>query len=167
MFIAHLPAGYLLTRHLQRKAGNPARGLMVAGLIASILPDSDLFYFYLIDHRSMPHHHYLTHWPLTWITLALLMWGVLHLIGKPRAIPYVGMMLANTLLHILMDSVMATTYWFEPFFDTGVNLLHISSRYHWWVFNYVLHWTFMLEIFIVLIALHSWIAHAEEHPDRR
>lgn len=157
MFIAHLPAGYLITRHIQCKIGNDSQWLRWAGLIASIFPDFDLAYFFLIDHRQHPHHEYITHMPLAWLGLAVLLWGILRIVNRPRLIPFIGVVLANVLLHMVMDSIMAEIYWFYPFSDMAVNLLHITKHYDWWVLSFVLHWTFMLEIFIVFIAFHVWI----------
>lgn len=167
MFIAHMPAGYLLTRYLQRKTRNDSRGLMWTGLIASIFPDFDLAYFFLIDHRQHPHHEYITHMPLAWVALALLMWGVARLANKPKLVPYIGVVLANVLLHMVMDSIMAGIYWLYPFSDIEVNLLHITKHYDWWVMNFVLHWTFMVEILIVFLAFNVWIIHAKKYSYRR
>lgn len=167
MFIAHMPTGYLLTRYLQRKMGNHSRGLMWTGLIASIFPDFDLAYFFLIDHRQHPHHEYLTHMPLIWGALALFTWAMAMLSSKPTLVPYIGVVLANALLHMVMDSVTAGIYWLYPFSDIEVNLLHITKHYDWWVLNFVLHWTFMLEIFIVFMALNVWITDAKKYPHRR
>ena len=71
MFIAHLPAGYLLTRFVVVKRGMahiPSfqyRTFMALGLIGSLLPDVDMLYFYLIDNRQHLHHGYWTHIPLS------------------------------------------------------------------------------------------------------
>lgn len=167
MFIAHMPAGYLLTRYFQHKTRNYSRGLMWTGLIASIFPDFDLAYFFLIDHRQHPHHEYLTHMPLVWAAFALLMWGMAWLTNKPKLVPCIGVVLSNVLLHMAMDSIMAGIYWLYPFSDIEVNLLHITKHYDWWVLNFVLHWTFMLEIFIVFIALNVWITNAKKYPHCR
>jgi len=62
MFIAHLPAGYMLSKgvvalgHLRRLGEQTKRRLIAAGMIGAIIPDIDLLYFYLIDHRQHGHH---------------------------------------------------------------------------------------------------------------
>lgn len=83
MFIAHLPAGYLVARHLAN--GHERRKwLIIAGLCASILPDLDLLWFYLIDNRQTAHHAYVFHWPLFWIFLACLGLAVARLANWPN-----------------------------------------------------------------------------------
>tara|TARA_R110000868_G_scaffold10226_12_gene50135 strand:+ start:655 stop:852 length:198 start_codon:yes stop_codon:yes gene_type:complete len=63
MFIAHLPAGYLLTSAIQTRARNQSLSLLATGLVASVLPDADLLWFYLFDNRQHVHHAYITHTP--------------------------------------------------------------------------------------------------------
>ncbi|MCM0684581.1 hypothetical protein [Akkermansia massiliensis] len=51
MFIAHLPAGYLLAKTIRlRTPGRKA--VMTAALLGAIAPDLDLFYFYTLDGAS-------------------------------------------------------------------------------------------------------------------
>jgi inner membrane protein len=75
MFIAHLPAGYVLTRRLidRAPAGDAlSRRLLALGLWASVLPNLDLLYFYLIDNRQTLHHLYWPHVPVSWLAPAAL-----------------------------------------------------------------------------------------------
>ena len=51
MFIAHLPAGYLLTSAMQARMGDRSRGVLAVGLAASVLPDIDLLWFYPAEGR--------------------------------------------------------------------------------------------------------------------
>ena len=55
MFVAHIPAGYLLTRYLSRGHAD-RKALILTGLVASVLPDTDLLWFYLVDNRQTAHH---------------------------------------------------------------------------------------------------------------
>ncbi len=48
MFIAHLPAGYLLTRGIVRKRETIWRPALAVGLIFSLAPDLDLFRLELV-----------------------------------------------------------------------------------------------------------------------
>ena len=79
MLIAHLPAGYLLSKgmlameHLHHLSAQTKRRLVVAGMAGAIFPDIDLLYFYLIDHRQHGHHSYWTHLPLFWV-IAMMIW---------------------------------------------------------------------------------------------
>ncbi len=150
MFIAHLPAGYLLTdaltRPLVRQATGVPKGLMAAGLAASVLPDLDLFWFYFVDARQSLHHAYLSHMPLFWVAMAGALWLGGRALGWRLAGLFAGVMLANLLLHMALDSVAAGIGWLRPFSDWNLNLVTVPARYGWWVWNFVLHWTFALEL---------------------
>ncbi|SHE83271.1 inner membrane protein [Loktanella atrilutea] len=156
MFIAHLPAGYLATRAMACRLDVPRglRGrLMAFGLVCSVLPDADLLWFYLVDNRQTEHHDYVTHWPLFWIALAALAaalpWGR----TRRTAHAFIVTGLICLLLHMALDSFAAAIYWLRPLSDVHVNAVTVPARFDWWVWNFVLHWTFAIEIAICLAAV--------------
>lgn len=151
MFIAHLPAGYLATKVLIRRDPNN-RSLMATGLIASILPDIDLLWFYLVDNRQTVHHSYIFHWPLFWVFLAAALWLFAFLLNRRYAGAFILLALFNILLHMALDSIVGGIGWFRPFSDTELNLVEVPARYGWWVWSFVLHWTFLFEVLIVTLA---------------
>lgn len=151
MFIAHLPAGYLLTRRMAARA-RPRGALLAVGLAASVLPDLDLIWFYLVDDRQSVHHAYLFHWPLFWIALAGLALIGARLARWQAAVPFVLVALAALLLHLALDSIAAGIAWAAPFSDFEINLVEVPARHGWWVWNFVLHWTFALELAILAAA---------------
>lgn len=161
MFIAHLSAGYLLTTYLQLKTGRCSHTVLWTGLIASIFPDFDLLYFYLIDSRQTLHHHYITHLPMAWLALAIIAWAALRFTRKAHYLIFVGIIFANTLLHMMLDSIAAEISWLYPFASGNVNLVKVPAHYGWWVWNFVLHWTFGLELLIITAAFWTWIRHAK------
>jgi inner membrane protein len=152
MFIAHLPAGYLLTSAIEARMGRRSRAVMATGLVASVLPDLDLLWFYLVDARARPHHEYLFHAPLFWVVLALLAWGAARLLHWRDVPLLVGVALANLLLHMLLDTVAGGIRWLWPFSDASLVLAHVPAGRSWWVWNFVLHWTFLLEVLICAAA---------------
>lgn len=152
MFIAHLPAGYLLSRPFARRQPAQARAIFGVGLLCSVLPDFDLAYFYLIDQRRTPHHDYWVHTPLFWLVLAAALALLLVVTGRRRQLVLVGVGLASVLLHLVMDSIAADIRWFFPFSDMRVNLVHVPALYKPWYLNFLLHWTFALELLIWLAA---------------
>lgn len=155
MFIAHLPAGYLLARAVTRRRPD-RRALVVTALLASVLPDLDLFWFYLVDQRQTVHHAYVFHWPLFWLGLGVSGFAGLRLMGWRRAEPYLGMAVLGLLLHMVLDSVAAEIHWLAPFSDWELELVTVPARYGWWVWNFLLHWTFGLELLITAIAALVW-----------
>ncbi|MQV96990.1 metal-dependent hydrolase [Sinorhizobium medicae] len=156
MFIAHLPDGYLLTRGIVRKRETIWRPALAVGLIFSLAPDLDLFYFYLVDGRRTPHHDYWTHAPLFWLAAAALTVLALSLAGKRQYLIFVGIAFANVLLHLFLDSIAADIRWLYPFSDIRFNLVEIPARYQPWYLNFILHWTFAAEMAICVAAVWAW-----------
>lgn len=157
MFIAHLPAGYLLTRYGQRIVGDSSRAILATGLVASVIPDLDLFWFYLVDDRQVVHHSYVTHMPLFWVGLAGLVWALCRVLKLRKAPLYIGIALAGVLLHMMLDSIAAEVKWFWPFSDYEFGLVVIPASHDWWVWNFILHWTFAAELAIIAGAGAIWM----------
>ncbi len=153
MFIAHLPAGYLLSRDLERRLGP---GLLAAGLLGSIFPDLDLLRFYLLDERRTPHHAYWTHWPLAWLLLGALTLGACAVAASRRGAALTVTFVASVLLHLALDTVPSSIRWLAPLSMQGFNLVSVPPGRGWWVANFVLHWTFCLELGICLWAMVVW-----------
>lgn len=156
MFIAHVPAGYLLTRAIQRAANRPSERLMAVGLVASVIPDADLLYFYLVDHRQVHHHAYFTHLPYVWLAACWLALAGAVIMKKKSWLLGILIVLTNGLLHMVLDTMVGGIYWLMPFNDTFWYLADVPARYGWWPANFILHWTFALELLIVLAAYLQW-----------
>lgn len=151
MFIAHLPAGYILTKVLPPQSKSAA--LWATGLFFAVAPDLDLFYFYFFSARKIPHHAYVSHWPLAWIALAGVVFIISLLLHKRSWRPFIAIGLAAVLLHLALDSVAAEIYWLAPFSAKYVNLVEVPAKYSWWVYSFVFHWTFGLELGICIAAV--------------
>jgi inner membrane protein len=156
VFIAHLPAGYLATRLILERQPVPEplrRRLLVLGMAAGVLPDLDLLWFYFVDHRRQVHHAYLPHLPLAWIALfaiaALVLW-----MGRASRMTWLGILVfpAKILLHLVLDTA-GGIRWLWPFSDAEFAMSHVEARYRPWYLNFVLHWTFALELAILGAAL--------------
>src|SRR5438309_11966760 len=101
MFIAHIPAGYLLTRTLTRD-----RKLLALGMAASVLPDADLLWFYFVDHRQHGHHSFATQLPFDCLVATLFALALL-----PRHRFEVAIVSANVFLHLILDTVAGGIEW--------------------------------------------------------
>ncbi len=117
MIIAHLPAGYILSRLLLRPAGTlgvPARAFMLAGGAGALAPDGDMFYFYAIDHGQPHHHSYVSHYPVLWFALLLcsLLW--LALAKMKTKATLAALFSLNGFVHILLDSMAGDVWWLAP-----------------------------------------------------
>lgn len=155
MLIAHLPAGWLATRALLRAPSEPFRRRLLAwGMFAAILPDLDLLWFFFVDDRQTVHHAYLTHKPGAWlIALAAAALGMWMLRVKRTAWLALAVLGANVMLHLLLDTAAGGIRWLWPASETELALSHPPALYHPWWLNFVLHWTFALELTIVAISL--------------
>ncbi len=157
MLIAHLPAGYVLTKTMCAFGLNSAqtvspRSLMTAGLLASVAPDLDMLYFYTIDNHQHLHHGYWTHIPLFWaVTLGCLAL-VCRAMRSTRGFVLTAVVAGNLLLHCFLDSVNAGIRWFEPFSHRYTVFFEVPARFPYTYLNFLLHWTFALEILIWLLA---------------
>jgi inner membrane protein len=163
MLIAHGPAGYLLTRYLSRTVFRdivtPERSnhfyqvLMVAGVMGGICPDFDFIYHIFIDSDRTPHHEYFTHLPLFWAAL----WTVSAFLGRVkfgrRFTAVASLFCASALLHLVFDTLTGTVYWLRPFYRPGLNVFEVADVHVWWVQNYINHWTFLIEIGIIITAM--------------
>lgn len=151
MFIAHLPAGYLLGKAASRHLNLKTKQLIVWASVGSILPDADMFYFYLLDNQSTHHRHYLSHWPITWITL--LAFSVILSRWRPRlGVTSLGLSIGG-LSHMVLDTLAAPILWLAPFSKLQVELVKIPAIYENYIWSFVLHWTFAIEILICSIAI--------------
>jgi inner membrane protein len=170
MFIAHLPAGYLITRYYlcvmeaNFMKSSALKYYVMFGLFCSVLPDFDLIYFYLIDNRQHAHHSYWTHIPMFWVLLSVSLYCGAKVLFKQNVGPASVILLVNTQLHMLLDSVAGGIYWLYPLYDEKYRLFDVTSRFDWWVWNFVLHWTFLLELLIIIAAAYLVLADRKLMP---
>lgn len=155
MFIGHLPAGYIWTRFLARNgvgASAVAKPLLFTGLAASVLPDLDLLYFYLIDNRQHLHHGYWPHIPLLWGVLFCTLAPVAIFLRSAKTLLFLAVIVSNALLHLMLDSIAGGIAWLYPFSERPFVLVDVPAIHGWWVWNFILHWTFALEVGVWLWA---------------
>ncbi len=154
MMIAHIPAAYLVTRRMIRFRALVSKRtgcLLALGLLASVLPDIDLLYFYLIDNRQTLHHEYWTHVPAFWVAVMLFIAGYFRLARVPIPRAAFAVFFANIFLHMSLDTLAGGILWLYPWDLTSFALVEVPARYGWWVWNFVLHWSFLFEIAIVAV----------------
>lgn len=150
MFIAHLPAGYLLTTRLQTKL--QTRGLLWLGLLASVTPDFDLAYFYFLDQRQTLHHAYWTHIPAFWFFILAVALLLGFFIRKAWYRPAVIIFFANIFLHFVLDTFVAGIKWVYPVSLISLRVFQVPAMQDLWILNFILHWTFALELLILIWA---------------
>ena len=152
MLIAHLPAGYLLGRVAQTVENKTGRALIASGMLGSFAPDFDMLYFHFVDHRQTPHHQYVTHWPLFWLLLSVVLAGVSFWRDQYR-LSVVVTFCSGAMLHMVMDSVAAPIHWLAPFSPLIMELVTVPRIHPNWIVSFLLHWTFLIEIIICTLAV--------------
>jgi inner membrane protein len=159
MIIGHIPAGYLCAKYLYRFSrhfGCGPRAFTAAAMIGATAPDIDLIYFYLIDHRQHHHHTYWTHYPVLWLGLMLL--STLWLLdGRRKAAAALATIFSvNGFLHMLLDSVVGDIWWLAPWVDRPFALATVQRVHEPWWINFILHWSFAIELVLVFITAVVW-----------
>ena len=160
MLIGHLPAGYIMS-----KLGYPGfakhaasyRPFMFWGVFGSIAPDLDMFYFYLVDQGRTHHHKYFTHYPIVWITLLVLSFCIFMSVSSRRRVgAYALAFSCAGFVHLLLDSIVGDIWWLAPFVDKPFALATVPALYKPWWLSFILHWSFALELLVILWAGILW-----------
>ncbi|MFC3180169.1 metal-dependent hydrolase [Cypionkella sinensis] len=146
MILAHLPSGYLLARG----AGHRRGVMLVAALVGAVLPDFDMLWFWFVDH-SEHHHRFWPHIPAVWAAVALI---TLPLARKLRPAWYapLAMGFVGVLLHLILDTWVGSVMWLWPYSDTFFQLFTVPATQSHWVLSFLLHWTVLAEVAIILAA---------------
>ena len=159
MFIGHLPAGYVSAKLLFRRfadTGVATTAFVLAGILGAIAPDLDMFYFYLVDNRQSHHHTYWPHYPILWISLFLLAGLWVKLARQKAGAALALIFFISGFIHMLLDTIVGDIWWLAPFIDKPYALFTVPAVYQPWWLNFVLHWSFALEIAIAVWALLVW-----------
>ena len=156
MFIAHFPAGFILTHALIHQQHAPDslvyKRLLWLGLCASVFPDSDFIYFYLVDAQQHFHHSYWTHIPLYWFALYMTTLLISAAVGTTLWLRATHVFFLNVLLHCALDTTAGGILWLFPWDLHYFRLAHVPHVYNGFYTNFLLHWTFLLELLIIAVA---------------
>ncbi|MGX9354517.1 metal-dependent hydrolase [Roseobacteraceae bacterium S113] len=143
MIIGHLPTGYLAARALERSFDEDPL-VWWAILLGSVAPDFDMLWFVFVDHGTVHHHTYITHDPTLWV-------GVLGtgLLVASRLLIGLGL---GALLHLSLDTIAGAITWGYGRVSFSGPLVEVPAVQSHWILNFLLHWTFAVEITFCLIA---------------
>lgn len=154
MFIAHIPASYLLAKVTTRRRLSNFH--LFALSFGSIFPDIDLFRFYLIDNHQYHHHSYWTHRPFIWAAIFIVALG-LTVMTKAKGKLVMCLFFMATLLHMALDTIVGEIAWLWPLTNQTWTPIHILDTHEIWILNFFLHWTFAVELTICVIAIFVFI----------
>lgn len=155
MFLAHIPAGYMVSKLLLsqfRLEPSKTKLLIFIGLFGSVFPDLDMFYFHLIDNRQHIHHSYWSHIPFYWLTLLGIGYTIAAIFRSRTLVAAATVFVAGILCHLLLDTFVGGIQWLHPFSAEYIRIVTIPARYNYWIWNYVLHWTALVELTIITMA---------------
>lgn len=159
MFIGHLPAGYITSELLYPRLSNQgveSSHFMWAGILGAIAPDFDMVYFYLVDHRQHHHHSYITHYPVIWGILLFLSIISFKVARNVYASSLAVIFAFNGLLHMVLDSIVGDIWWFAPLESKPFAFFTVPALYKPWWLNFIFHWSFALELSVLMWALYLW-----------
>jgi inner membrane protein len=132
------------------------RNLITAGLLCSVLPDMDLLHFYFIDNRQHMHHGYMFHLPAFWTAIVVASLLMSYAVRSKSFRLMILVCSSNILIHFVLDSVTEGIAWLYPLTNDRFGLFNVPARFGWWVWSFMFHWTFLLEVAIVFAAWRLW-----------
>lgn len=170
MIVGHLPAGYVLSKfayaRFSRAIGS-YRIFMFWGLFGAIAPDLDMFYFHLIDHGRIHHHKYFSHFPILWLSLITLSAGLFVWKTKRYTVACYALIFSiSGFIHLVLDTIVGDIWWLAPFVDQPFAFASVTARFHPWWLNFILHWSFAIELVIVGWAILKWRRNAKNFANR-
>ncbi len=155
MIIGHAPAGYVLSTLLIRRFSLstkvPCHILLTAGTLGALVPDLDMLYFHFVDGRQHHHHSYFTHFPIVWAALLLLS-ACWFFPAQRKAGPIVVMIFSIWCSTASLEIYGGLHQLIMCFFS----LVTVPALYKPWWLNFMLHWSFLLELGVVIWALALW-----------
>ena len=159
MIIAHLPAGYIVSKLLVRRFeifNISETTFLWVGVIGAFFPDFDMLYFHLVDHRQHHHHTYITHYPILWLMLLTgsALW--LHYAKTKTRAAYATIFSLNGFIHMFLDTIVGDIWWLAPWVDKPFAFFTVPALYKPWWLNFILHWSFALELVILAYAIYLW-----------
>lgn len=167
MFFAHAPISYLSNSLIQRKEISKLSDqekiiVCLFSLFFGILPDFDYFILDLSNFPSFLHHEVISHAPILYI----MVWLILRLLAKPiynklnkRAKGFchiellnilINSLLIGTISHILADTVTSYTFLLYPFSTTEFHTLEFVLESNLFS-GYFLSPLFSIEIIIIAL----------------
>lgn len=132
MLIAHGPIAIIATKISNGRLLKTLRKkdlilLYIFSFFLGILPDFDLFYLASINKPPFLHHTLITHTPILWIVVTILVAFILEYLKWPRTITkrkiiYITI-LSSTISHMLADLLGGHIMFFTPFYSQYLTIL--------------------------------------------
>lgn len=62
----------------------------------------------------------------------------------------------STVVHLMLDTIVGEIWWLAPFVDKPYSLFHVPTRFKPWWLSFILHWSMLLEIAVIVGAVVCW-----------
>ena len=99
---------------------------MPVALVAAVLPDVDLIWFYFVDERAFHHHKYWMHVPFFWLVIAL---ATLPRAKRAKKMGLFAMFFGVIALHMFLDTLTGGIAWAMPFSERLFFFFDVSARH--------------------------------------
>ena len=110
-------------------------------------------YFYTLDGRQHHHHSYWTHYPSVWFALMLLAWGASRIKPWSTGGTWLLIFSMSGFLHLLLDCIVGDIPLLAPWSMRFHALATVQAQYPPWWLNFLLHWSFFLELLIIAVSV--------------
>lgn len=160
MLVGHLPAAYLLGHTVCKAVPSKqlnSRTIVLAALVGGILPDFDLIYFYTLGGKQVVHHQYWSHIPFFWVVIYLFVSLITLICQNLKVFKILSVVFSAIVLHLSLDTITGQIHWLYPFSATTFTLVSVPAVHEWWVANFLLHWTFAIELLLIFLALIAYV----------
>jgi hypothetical protein len=120
-----------------------------------VLPDIDMLWFWFVDHSTL-HHYFFPHLPVFWAVVAVMWYSGLALFMSHKRWLWTASCLffSGILLHLMLDTISGGVAWLYPWNDQlYVVFANIPAKFDWWVWSFVFHYSFVVELVIVVWAV--------------
>jgi len=124
----------------------------ISSLVFSVLPDLGLIYFYFFN-STISHRQFFPHLPIVMLATLIITIPLYRLKFFEKMRVYYVIFFVNWFVHLVIDTFTERIHWLYPFRDEGIMLIEIPARYSHWIISFVLHWSFLLELAIIAVAL--------------
>lgn len=150
MYIAHLPAGYLLYKGVVKCRPDlefsNRKSLLICSLVGSVLPDFDMVYWHFSQIKTF-HHSYWTHCPAFWAGIYLITF-LLFAIHKRLPPIQLHCLMASVFIHLVLDTPVGRIKWLFPLSEKYIYFDRVLRGQFYWA-----HWIFWIEIAITFTAI--------------
>jgi inner membrane protein len=77
---------------------------------------------------------------------------LIKIVKHRQALAISAIIFGNIILHLILDSIVGDIAWLYPLSDKQFALFTVPAKYTFWIWSFVLHWTFLFEICVLIAA---------------